>query len=64
MREASGPIRSIAFVDFLIGLGILFVLEGILFEDRHLATRYHQPRHLNQAVGTMAERTIRNSPQV
>ena len=23
--------RSIAFADFLIGLGILFVLEGILF---------------------------------
>jgi hypothetical protein len=23
--------RSIAFGDFLIGLGILFVLEGILF---------------------------------
>ena len=23
--------RSIAFADFLIGLGILFVIEGILF---------------------------------
>ena len=23
--------RSIAFVDFLIGIGILFVLDGILF---------------------------------
>ena len=23
--------RSIAFVDFLIGLGILFVLEGLMF---------------------------------
>ncbi|HEY0331918.1 MAG TPA: DUF2065 domain-containing protein [Rhodopseudomonas sp.] len=23
--------RSIAFADFLIGLGILFVLEGVLF---------------------------------
>ena len=23
--------RSLAFVDFLIGVGILFVLEGILF---------------------------------
>ena len=23
--------RSIAFVDFLVGLGILFVLEGLMF---------------------------------
>src|SRR5437899_11828159 len=27
----SSPMRSIAFVDFLIGVGILFVLEGLLF---------------------------------
>jgi uncharacterized protein YjeT (DUF2065 family) len=25
------PMRSIAFADFLIGVGILFVLEGLLF---------------------------------
>ena len=25
--------RSIAFADFLIGVGILFVLEGLLFAD-------------------------------
>jgi uncharacterized protein YjeT (DUF2065 family) len=25
------PMRSIAFADFLIGVGILFVLEGIMF---------------------------------
>jgi len=25
------PMRSIAFADFLIGLGILFVLEGLMF---------------------------------
>ena len=24
---------------------------------------YHQPRHLNQAVGRSAENTIRNNPQ-
>jgi uncharacterized protein YjeT (DUF2065 family) len=27
----SHPMRSIAFADFLIGLGILFVLEGLMF---------------------------------
>src|SRR5260370_40411054 len=27
----SSPMRSIAFADFLIGVGILFVLEGLLF---------------------------------
>jgi uncharacterized protein YjeT (DUF2065 family) len=27
----SNPMRSIAFADFLIGVGILFVLEGLLF---------------------------------
>ncbi|MGY4497159.1 hypothetical protein ACVWYH_001086 [Bradyrhizobium sp. GM24.11] len=26
--------RSIAFADFLIGLGILFVLEGLMFAAR------------------------------
>jgi uncharacterized protein YjeT (DUF2065 family) len=25
------PMRSIAFADFLIGVGILFVLEGLMF---------------------------------
>ena len=25
------PMRSIAFTDFLIGVGILFVLEGLMF---------------------------------
>jgi uncharacterized protein YjeT (DUF2065 family) len=32
-RQTGGfsPMRSIAFADFLIGLGILFVLEGLLF---------------------------------
>jgi uncharacterized protein len=32
-HQAGGfsPMRSIAFADFLIGLGILFVLEGLLF---------------------------------
>ena len=28
--------RSIAFADFLIGLGILFVLEGLLFAANEL----------------------------
>ena len=27
--------RSIAFADFLIGLGILFVLEGLLFAEAY-----------------------------
>jgi hypothetical protein len=27
----SNPMRSIAFTDFLIGVGILFVLEGLMF---------------------------------
>src|SRR5450631_1808385 len=30
-RGGSRPMRSIAFADFLIGLGILFVLEGLMF---------------------------------
>jgi hypothetical protein len=32
-HQAGGfsPMRSIAFADFLIGVGILFVLEGLLF---------------------------------
>ena len=40
--------RSIAFADFLIGIGILFVLEGILF----LAFPGWMRRAMKSALGT------------
>ena len=49
--------RSIAFVDFLIGLGILFVLEGILFAAsppfmrRAMKSALAMPDNVLRAVG-------------
>jgi uncharacterized protein YjeT (DUF2065 family) len=40
--------RSIAFADFLIGVGILFVLEGLLFA----ASPSWMRRAMNSAVAT------------
>jgi hypothetical protein len=40
--------RSIAFADFLIGLGILFVLEGLLFA----AVPAWMRRAMKSALGT------------
>ena len=49
--------RSIAFVDFLIGVGILFVLEGILFAAspafmrKAMKSALATPDHILRAVG-------------
>ncbi|WP_257166869.1 DUF2065 domain-containing protein [Bradyrhizobium sp. SRS-191] len=49
--------RSIAFSDFLIGLGILFVLEGLMFAAspdwmrRAMKTAMATPDHVLRAVG-------------
>jgi uncharacterized protein len=49
--------RSIAFVDFLIGIGILFVLEGILFAAspafmrRAMKSALATPDNVLRAVG-------------
>ena len=49
--------RSIAFADFLIGLGILFVLEGLLFAaipiwvKRAMKSALATPDHVLRAVG-------------
>ena len=49
--------RSIAFVDFLIGVGILFVLEGILFAAsptfmrRAMKSAMEMPDNILRAVG-------------
>ena len=49
--------RSIAFVDFLIGIGILFVLEGILFAAgpgfmrKAMKSAMEMPDNILRAVG-------------
>ena len=49
--------RSIAFADFLIGFGILFVLEGLLFAaiptwvKRAMKSALATPDHVLRAVG-------------
>jgi uncharacterized protein YjeT (DUF2065 family) len=49
--------RSIAFADFLIGVGILFVLEGIMFAAsptwmrRAMKSAMAMPDHILRAVG-------------
>ena len=49
--------RSIAFADFLIGVGILFVLEGLLFAAspawmrRAMKSALATPDHILRAVG-------------
>jgi len=49
--------RSIAFGDFLIGLGILFVLEGLMFAAspswmrRAMKSAMATPDHVLRAVG-------------
>jgi uncharacterized protein YjeT (DUF2065 family) len=49
--------RSIAFADFLIGLGILFVLEGLLFAAspswmrRAMQSASMTPDNILRAVG-------------
>src|SRR5258708_14152024 len=49
--------RSIAFADFLIGVGILFVLEGLLFAAspawmrRAMKSALASPDHVLRAVG-------------
>jgi uncharacterized protein YjeT (DUF2065 family) len=51
------PMRSIAFADFLIGVGILFVLEGIMFAAspawmrRAMKSAMATPDHILRAVG-------------
>lgn len=54
---SSRPMRSIAFADFLIGLGILFVLEGLLFAAspswmrRAMKSALTTPDNILRAVG-------------
>ncbi|UPK37666.1 DUF2065 domain-containing protein [Bradyrhizobium sp. 186] len=49
--------RSIAFADFLIGLGILFVLEGLMFAAspswmrKAMKSALTTPDHVLRAVG-------------
>jgi uncharacterized protein len=49
--------RSIAFADFLIGLGILFVLEGLMFAAsptwmrKAMKSALSTPDHILRAVG-------------
>ncbi|ABD88802.1 DUF2065 domain-containing protein [Rhodopseudomonas palustris] len=49
--------RSIAFADFLIGLGILFVLEGVLFAAspswmrRAMKSAMSSPDHVLRIAG-------------
>ena len=49
--------RSIAFTDFLIGLGILFVLEGLMFAAspnwmrKAMKSAMATPDHILRAVG-------------
>jgi uncharacterized protein YjeT (DUF2065 family) len=51
------PMRSIAFADFLIGVGILFVLEGLMFAAspawmrRAMKSAQATPDHILRAVG-------------
>jgi uncharacterized protein len=52
--------RSIAFVDFLIGVGILFVLEGILFAAspsfmrRAMKSALEMPDNILRTVGIVS----------
>ena len=52
--------RSIAFVDFLIGVGILFVLEGILFAAspgfmrKAMKSAMAMPDNILRAVGIVS----------
>ena len=58
-HQAGGcsPMRSIAFADFLIGLGILFVLEGLMFAAspawmrRAMKSALAMPDNILRAVG-------------
>ena len=58
-HQAGGfsPMRSLAFADFLIGLGILFVLEGLLFAAspawmrRAMKSAMVTPDNILRAVG-------------
>jgi len=49
--------RSLGFVDFLIGVGILFVLEGVLFAAspafmrRAMKSAMEMPDNILRAVG-------------
>jgi uncharacterized protein len=51
------PMRSIAFADFLIGVGILFVLEGLMFASapnwvkKAMKTAMAMPDHVLRGVG-------------
>jgi uncharacterized protein YjeT (DUF2065 family) len=51
------PMRSIAFADFLIGVGILFVLEGLMFAAspawmrRAMKSALATPDNILRAVG-------------
>ena len=53
----SSPMRSIAFADFLIGVGILFVLEGLMFAAspawmrRAMKSALATPDNILRAVG-------------
>ena len=53
--------RSIAFTDFLIGLGILFVLEGLMFAAspawmrRAMKSALATPDNILRVVGTQFE---------
>ena len=52
--------RSIAFVDFLIGVGILFVLEGFLFAAspafmrKAMKSALEAPDNILRAVGIVS----------
>jgi uncharacterized protein YjeT (DUF2065 family) len=54
---AFSPMRSIGFADFLIGLGILFVLEGLMFAAspswmrRAMKSALETPEHILRLVG-------------
>lgn len=51
------PMRSIAFADFLIGVGILFVIEGLMFAAspawmrRAMKSAMATPDNILRAVG-------------
>jgi uncharacterized protein YjeT (DUF2065 family) len=53
--------RSIAFADFLIGLGILFVLEGLMFAAspawmrRAMKSAMVTPDNILRAVGIVSD---------
>jgi uncharacterized protein len=55
--EGFSPMRSIAFADFLIGVGILFVIEGLLFTAspawmrRAMQNALETPDNILRAVG-------------